>query len=85
MLFYDIIMICVHVQCCCKVKNADVSLKKDVKLVVKELVEKSKVFSNIPGRNHNSFKSLTGSLTEKLEPDKLIQWMTETVKRIHLS
>ena len=65
--------------------HADVSLKKDVKCVVKELVEKSKVFSNIPGRYHTSFKSLTGSITEKLELDELTQWMGRTIKRMHQS
>ena len=39
--------------------HADISLRKDIKLVVKELVEKS----NIPGRKHDSFKSITGSVT----------------------
>ena len=65
--------------------HADISLKKDIKLAVKELVEKSKVFDNVPGRKHDSFKSITGSLTEKLQQDDLYQWMLQTINRMHLS
>ena len=63
--------------------HADISLK-DINLIVKELVEKLKVFDTIPGRKHDSFKCITGNLTEKLQQDELHQWMLQTLNRTHL-
>ena len=63
--------------------HSKASVKKDLQLVVKELSEKSKVFMHSPGRRHDSFKSLKGSILEKLEKDELMKWMEHTIKRIY--
>jgi len=61
--------------------HSKASFKKDLKLVVQELSEKSKVFKHLPGRTHDSFKSLKNSMLEKLSKDDLTKWMKYTIKR----
>lgn len=41
--------------------------EKDLKLILKEITEHTRVFQYTPGRKHDAFKSLKGSLLEKLE------------------
>ena len=61
--------------------HSKASFKKDLQIVVKELTEKSKIFKYLPGRRHDSFKSLKGSILERLSKDEFQQWMKYTLKR----
>ena len=62
-------------------RHSTASFRKDLQLVVKELVEKSKVFKHLPGRRHDSFKSIKGSMINKLSKDELTYWMKNTIQR----
>ena len=61
--------------------HSKASFKKDLQIVVKELSEKSEVFKYLPGRRHDSFKSLKGSMLDRLSKDELNKWMKYTLKR----
>ena len=56
--------------------------EKDLKLILKEITEHTRVFQYTPGRKHDAFKSLKGSLLEKLEWKAMQQWMQEQFNKL---
>ena len=61
-------------------KHPEASSKKDIKLMVKELHEKSQVFSEIDGRRHRSFPNSRLNRFESIDKSKLQHWF-ETHKQ----
>ena len=47
----------------------------DEKLIVKELVEKSRIFQFIPGRQHASYPNISSSVMEGIDADKFLRWI----------
>ena len=45
---------------------------KDEELIIKELVTESRVFDNIPGRHHRSFKNIKAHVSSSIDTFKLV-------------
>lgn len=64
--------------------HSDAIISKDVRRIVKQLHNTSKVFQNVPGRQHPNFKSIQGSIVNSVKADKdgLTTWMKGHLKRL---
>ena len=48
---------------------------KDLSIIVREISERSKVFSIVPGRKHATFKSVQMNIIGRVKYDNLKSWM----------
>lgn len=53
------------------------SVAHDQELIMKELIETSRVFDYIPGRLHPTFKNIHPSIAEHIDMGKLFQWIAK--------
>jgi hypothetical protein len=60
-------------------KHSRISTECDIKILV-EHVCSAEVFKSIPGRCHSAFPDVSHNLLEKLNMDKLHQWMKSSLK-----
>jgi len=59
------------------------SPKEDMKKLLLQLTEKSKVFEKINGRFHKNFSKLNSNMLSKLDMDTLKQWMSQQIQKLH--
>jgi len=58
---------------------------KDLELILKELVVNSRVFDYVPGRYHQSFKTIKPHITSHIDTNKLMRWIQNHVRKISKS
>ena len=60
------------------------SSEKDEKLIIDELVVKSRVFEYIPGRSHHSPINAQPCIAKDIDSNKLLMWITNQKKKLKI-
>ena len=62
-------------------KHTRASHEKDLKRIVNQL-QSSDVFTKCPGRKHNEFKSVMGSIIERMDKNDFCSWLQNHLKEV---
>ena len=62
-------------------KHTQASREKDLKRIVNQLQAKD-VFGKYPRRKHEEFKSVTGSIIERMDKNKFCSWLQNHLKEV---
>jgi hypothetical protein len=59
------------------------SSEKDEKLIIEELINKSRVFEYIPGRSHRSFSNIEPCIAKAINSGKLLKWINDQKNKLN--